>query len=120
MTESAKPVHSFGSPIADRISDWLHEHPEATEYCINEELDAAQLLIAISNQLHIHLKTIPKHYVDDRRDIRKLRNRMQLAAKTFRGIAYIRSLNESGQQLEFLGVRITVPEEVRCISVAYR
>ena len=105
---TATSVGSFGVPIADRIASWLREHPEATEYCLNTEEEAIELLSAIAATIKAAMREAPPGQA---RQIKPIRNAMIRACAQKQAIAYIRELNRE-EQLEFLGVDIVVPEEV--------
>lgn len=106
MGESATSASTFGSRLADRISAWALEHPEATEYCLNEEIEARELLITIAAAIKLMTRDMPKGI---RKDLAiRYRRDMCAAAAQARALEYIRGLDEP---LEFLGLTITVPEE---------
>ena len=110
--ESAPAASTFGAPIADRISAWLTENPDATEYAINTELEARELLITIAAAIKLMIRDMePSH----EKDCAKVYERqMRAAAFQKRGLAYIREnfMAEGCEALEFLGVRITVDGSV--------
>lgn len=105
MGGSATSASTFGSKLADRISAWAIEHPEATEYCLGDELEARELLVTIAGAIKLMSRDMPKGV---RRDLaNRYRRDMCKAAAQQRALEYIRGLDEP---LEFLGLTITVPE----------
>lgn len=108
MGESATNASVFGSSLADRINAWALEHPEATEYCINEELEARELLVTIAAAIKLMVGDMPKGH---RRELaRKYRSDMLRAAAQAKAMDYVREQENAGAPLEFIGLKITVPE----------
>ena len=106
MTESAAPAMSFGCAIADRMSAWAKDHPDAEEYSITTENEAAELLVAIVAAAEMQLAGQKKNatYHEQMRYLAE----MQQAATQGDALDYIRTLTME-QELQFVGLRIVVP-----------
>lgn len=109
MADTVTPAGDFGLPIADRIALWLQENPDASEYCVNEEIEAKELLLGIAATIKAMMIDVKDR--NDYAQVKAIRNAMCRAAAQSKAIPYIRELNKT-DPLEFLGVRITVPEEI--------
>lgn len=116
MTDSATGALTFGSPVADRISAWAKDNPDATEYCLNDEMEARALLIEILAYTKEMVKDISPHTPDNNeREVRQVAKKfmqdMRKALAQGAAIDYIRELNKT-EPLEFIGLRITTPDLV--------
>ena len=107
MTESVENATNFGSRVANRISEWAEEHPEATQYPLTDEQEAGEILTAIiaMTEMTVQGTNMDKHM---RREVMKILGNMQIAISRREAISYIRELNKT-DQLEFLGLEIVVP-----------
>ncbi len=106
MTDSVSTASTFGSSVADRVSAWLIDHPEATEYCVNDEREAMQILTEILAHLMLMKRDIPDAV--DRRKVRDLCKQIRKAIVQARAIEWIRQKNKT-DPIEYLGVKLTVP-----------
>ncbi len=106
MTDSVSTASTFGSPVADRVSDWLKDHPEATEYCVNDEREAMYILTEILAHLMLMMPDIDS--AADRFKIHQLTMDMRRAIVQARAIEWIRKTNET-DPIEYLGVKLTTP-----------
>ena len=109
MTDSVSTASTFGSPVADRVSDWLKDHPEATEYCVNDEREAMLILTEILAHLMLMKLDIPDAH--DRRKVRDLCKEIRKAIVQAQAIEWIRETNKT-DPIEYLGVMLTTPTRI--------
>ena len=117
MDESVKDATGFGSGsrLADRISQWASEHPEADAYQITTEIEAGELLATIMASIEISLAGVPADDVHAKEVevVKKLLADMTMARSRNDALGWIREFNKT-DQLEFIGLRIEVPAVVMC------
>ena len=106
MTESATNAPDFGSSVANRIAAWLDENPQADEYCVNDELEAREILIVIAAHIKTMLGDIRNPV--DRNKAKEWAAEMRRAVVQGRAIEWIRETN-TDNPIQFLGVNLTVP-----------
>lgn len=117
MTESvpsAPPSDSSGpagerpepANIIERIEQYAAEHPEATEYRITTEAEAAQILLAIAAVLK-HLRRDVHNDREGRAKLKKIGQEYRLAVAQGKALEYIFSMTEE-DQLEIRGLVLVV------------
>lgn len=94
--------------LIERISAWARDHPEASNYCLGDELEARQLLLVIAATMKETTRGCSDLTSDEKRTLKRIRTDMCRAAAQGMAMDYIRALNKT-DQLEFLGLEIHTP-----------
>lgn len=110
MTDSVSSVSTIDSAqqLVERISSWAQDNPEASEYCLGDELEARELLVVIVANIKQSRLGCSDLSVDEIRQIRRIEREMRKAIAQAKAMDYVRELNKT-DPLEFLGLRITTP-----------
>ena len=101
-------VRDSTQELTSRIAAWAREHPEASQYCLGDELEARELLLVIVASMKVTSIGCCDLTSDEIQTVKRICQEMRLAAAQAKAMDYIRDLNQD-DQLEFLGLKITTP-----------
>lgn len=93
--------------VLERLEAWVEENPGATEYWIETELEAEQILLGMAAVIHQTMLAPTDLTQHDRRTLQDMANRYRLAVSQGRGLQTFREMTDE-DQLHFMGVRLRV------------
>lgn len=97
--------------ILNRIEEWALENPDETDYWIESELEAEQILLTMAAVIKQSIKTTPTLTSHDKEMMRKIANEYRHAVQHGRASQLFRDMTEE-DQLELVGLRLRVREIV--------
>ncbi len=97
--------------LTSRIAAWARDHPEASQYCLGDELEARELCLVIAATMKETVRGCSDMTSDERQTVKRIGQELRKAAAQGAAMDYIRALNQR-DQLEFIGLEITTPDIV--------
>lgn len=97
--------------ILDRLEEYALENPDETDYWIETELEAEQILLAMAAVIKQTIKITPTLTSHDKQMMRDVANKYRHAVKQGQARQLFRDMTEH-DQLELRGMRLRVREIV--------
>ncbi len=111
ISGKAKGLAKNTVEILSRIEEYALDNPDATEYWIETEIEAEQILLAMASVIKLQIKNTPTLSSHDKAMMRNIARKYKVAVREAKAGQLFRDMTED-DQLELRGLRLRVRDWV--------